>query len=324
MKNYKYSIIYTLRRIAIFLSFIIGVFCWFQGSILPQTNFLPVGGATNDCVNGPAQVSNDAPIIGNPLHGEPPLTVSFVASESYGNTASYSWNFGDGKTGSGRVIEHVFQIAAQYSISLTVTEDKGSSQKFSIEVLVENPEYSVGKMSDGPKAILLSSSTAGEAPLVVLFDGSGSLGDKDSLTYSWEFGDGTTGTGDFISQCYGTPATYMAILTVVDKTSISNTTNTQITVFDTPEKNLPPIVGFSMTQVNDMTPVTVLFDATKSTDPDGAIVSYDWNFGDGSYGSGQVITHTFTDRGEYAVELRVSDNRGVMASASIPVTAQYP
>ena len=54
----------------------------------------------------------------------------------------------------------------------------------------------------------------------------------------------------------------------------------------------------------------VNFDGSSSSDPDGSIVAYEWDFGDGSTGSGEVVTHEYSEKGDYTVILTVTDNDG--------------
>ena len=68
-------------------------------------------------------------------------------------------------------------------------------------------------------------------------------------------------------------------------------------------------------------PLPVQFDASTSYDTDGKIISYEWEFGDGTTGSGVRPTHTYTNPGEYVVTLRVHDDRGGEDSATDTVTA---
>ena len=64
---------------------------------------------------------------------------------------------------------------------------------------------------------------------------------------------------------------------------------------------------------------TIIFDASDSYDPDGTILSYDWDFGDGEVGSGINASHVFTQPGQYTVTLIVTDNNGSTFSKSIIV-----
>jgi hypothetical protein len=56
---------------------------------------------------------------------------------------------------------------------------------------------------------------------------------------------------------------------------------------------------------------TVDFDASQSVDNDGRIVSYGWSFGDGVYGNGAVVSHSYTKGGTYQVVLNITDDDGL-------------
>ena len=82
----------------------------------------------------------------------------------------------------------------------------------------------------------------------------------------------------------------------------------------------PPIASFTATPTNGEAPLTVDFDATASSDPNGSIVSYNWDYDDGSiFGLGTVTSHEYTFPGSYTVTLTVTDNEGATASATTPV-----
>jgi len=78
--------------------------------------------------------------------------------------------------------------------------------------------------------------------------------------------------------------------------------------------NEPPVALFSLSPSSGLAPLTVDFDASASYDPDGAVVQYDWLFGDGGTAAGRTATHVFEKRGAYAVKLTVLDDRGKSAS----------
>lgn len=75
-------------------------------------------------------------------------------------------------------------------------------------------------------------------------------------------------------------------------------------------------------QVVKKTPVEVSFDASSSSDSDGSIVSYSWNFGDGSTGTGKTVSNTYDSTGDYQVKLTVTDGRGLMDSESMTVSVK--
>ncbi len=80
--------------------------------------------------------------------------------------------------------------------------------------------------------------------------------------------------------------------------------------------NLPPNASFTAGTTN----LTVNVDASGSSDPDGTIVSYAWNFGDGSTGSGVTASHTYASAGTYTVTLTVTDDDGATDSSNQSVT----
>jgi len=88
--------------------------------------------------------------------------------------------------------------------------------------------------------------------------------------------------------------------------------------------NLHPVAEFTFSPDEEYASVEVLFDASASADPDGHIVRYDWDFGDGETGRGVQVTHTYRDDGEYQVRLTVRDNRGAEGTASATVTVLNP
>ena len=71
---------------------------------------------------------------------------------------------------------------------------------------------------------------------------------------------------------------------------------------------LPPVADFSASQVPDT--LTVDFDASASYDPDGTIVDYAWDFGDGNFGTGVAASHTYAAPGSYNVTLTVTGDFG--------------
>ncbi|TDN90932.1 PKD domain-containing protein [Microbacterium sp. BK668] len=84
--------------------------------------------------------------------------------------------------------------------------------------------------------------------------------------------------------------------------------------------NQPPVAAFT-TSVNSL---QVAFNGSTSSDPDGTIATWSWNFGDGRTGSGATPTVTYLAAGTYTVTLTVTDDRGATASTSSPVTVGPP
>mgnify|MGYP001054287063 CR=1 FL=1 len=93
-----------------------------------------------------------------------------------------------------------------------------------------------------------------------------------------------------------------------------------------PPGDLPPLPEFSFSPTTGLAPLEVTFDASGSTDPDGTIVRYSWDFGDGSSGLGQVVSHVYRKSGAFRVGLTVTDNLGARATktALIEVMSLQP
>ena len=82
-------------------------------------------------------------------------------------------------------------------------------------------------------------------------------------------------------------------------------------LFDNRLVNMPPVPSFDITHPGMILPVVdqpIAFDASASYDPDGWLVSHDWDFSDGSNDNGMVVEHVFTEVGTYTVSLTVTDN----------------
>ncbi len=87
-----------------------------------------------------------------------------------------------------------------------------------------------------------------------------------------------------------------------------------------------PIASFTFTGGTILTAVSVSFNGTTSYDPDGTIVGYSWDFGDGSTGSGATPTHSYSIAGTYSVKLNVTDNSGStnVSTQTVTITDRPP
>ncbi|MEM7277240.1 MAG: M14 family zinc carboxypeptidase [Pseudomonadota bacterium] len=87
-----------------------------------------------------------------------------------------------------------------------------------------------------------------------------------------------------------------------------------------PPSNQSPTASFSET----CTDLQCSFDATASSDTDGTIASYSWDYGDGNSGSGSNTNHTYASAGSFSVTLTITDNAGATATQSKTLSVQAP
>lgn len=261
-------------------------------------------------------VENSRPLAeftADPTSGNAPLDVSFDASASWDpndTIVSYEWDFDDGTTGSGVTTNHTFTSEGEYTVVLTVTDTFGATDTFAqnIEVIENRP----------PECALSVNPHSGPAELDVTFNALWSDPEGDTVTPQLlEFGDGSPDAIDPsfpYDYTYTLVGTFRATLTVEDDHGNQATCDTAILVSE--PDNIPPEALFDYTPDGGVADLLVSFDAGASNDPDGTITSYDWDFGDGSNGTGVTTTHTYTNAGVYSIILTVTDDDGATDTAT--------
>lgn len=256
----------------------------------------------------PPTAAVSADVTAGPL----PLTVAFDgsgSSDSDGKVIDYRWNFGDGTSASGESlsqVSHTFESEGTFPVTLTVLDNDLRTDTATIEI----------KVSSGPRAVITPSVTRGEAPLAVTFDGSSSKAFNGSIeNWSWDFGDGTQDSGVSVSHVFQHGGRYIVTLTVTDNTGETGAAEVEIVVLE------KPTAVFAVAPSLGRVPFEAAFDASASSDPDGTIESYIWNFGDGPIELEALTTHVFTTAGTIVVSLEVTDNDNLSAIALGTVVA---
>jgi len=87
------------------------------------------------------------------------------------------------------------------------------------------------------------------------------------------------------------------------------------------DRAIGPQADFTATPRFDYPPLEVTLDASASSSPNGAIVSYNWDLGDGETATGVTVTHTYTEKGVYAITLVVTDSAGEIGARTRSVEA---
>lgn len=220
------------------------------------------------------------------------------SSDPDGRIISYLWDFGDGARSEGAMAEYAYETPGTYSARLTVTDDSGTASRARTDEATIR--VNAAPVADaGPDQLVTASA--------VQFDGSRS-GDADDriVSYEWDFGDGETGSGPNPTHVYREPGTYTVRLTVTDASGTArNSADDTMTVV----VNTPPIADAGPDLIG-APGEELIFQGTRSIDPDGDIAAYDWDFKDGTTGRGPVASHAFATSGRYYVQLKVTDNTG--------------
>ncbi len=154
----------------------------------------------------------------------------------------------------------------------------------------------------------------------VLFDGSTSLAGVGAVitNYRWDFGDGSTGSAVSTTHQYSAVGTYRVTLTVTDSSGLSTTSAPQLVTVSAGEL---PAASFLFSPTAPTAGSPVFFNASASVAGTGhRIVSYRWNWGDGSPSStGVTRSHTFAAPGTYVVVLTVTDEVGQTHTVNVQV-----
>ena len=171
-----------------------------------------------------------------------------------------------------------------------------------------------------PVAVINASPQDGHAPLTVTFDASRSHDDAGIAEYHWDFGDPhdtLPASSATATHTFQYPGTYLVKLTVIDE---DGTLDSEILAIIA--TNPPPVASFSVSNERPSAGALVDFDASGSYDPNGEVVAYSWDFGDGNTGSGAKTNHSYTDVDYYVVTLTVTDDQGETGTARLAIITQ--
>jgi PKD repeat protein len=151
----------------------------------------------------------------------------------------------------------------------------------------------------------------GATNTVFTFDGTISTDpDGQIVSFQWDFGDGKTQVGAVVSHKFKTVGTYEVTMKAVDNDDAGNIATQPLTVF----AGTGPVAKFVIQPKTGDVNTTYSFSALNSSDSDGSIVRYSWDFGNGDTAIGETATVRFGKPGIYGVTLVVTDNDGLQSS----------
>jgi len=254
----------------------------------------------------------------------PNQPVTFDATASCGGPVSssgacqsssvltYSWNFGDGSTASGVVVQHSFSNVAKFTVTLTVTNDRGLSASKPLDVTVTASALPTANFTTSPASIQVLDT--------VFFNATSSFvpAGRTIRSYDWDFGDGTPhGSGVMTTHAYAVVNSYTVTLTVTDDIGQQGVKSNPVSV-----GTGAPVASFTSSVSNPATH-TMTFDGSGSVAVGAATISsYQWAFGDGqAFGpsSSSAATHAYVAAGTFVVRLTVTDSLGRTGTSSVSV-----
>ncbi|SNS46681.1 PKD repeat-containing protein [Granulicella rosea] len=172
-----------------------------------------------------------------------------------------------------------------------------------------------------PKAAIIADNYLTYPGYPILFSGLGSSDPQnETLSYAWNFGDGSTGTGAQVLKGYAQAGSYTVSLKVTNTSGQSNSTSITIKIV------LPGTVPTANAggPYSGAIGAPITFNGSGSSDPQGQALTYAWTFGDGGSATGVSPTHTYTQPGGYSVTLVVTNASGIPASATSTASIAYP
>jgi PKD repeat protein len=262
-----------------------------------------------------------SPAFSAPGVVSPGASVSFdpVSSTSAGGYTSATWGFGDGggsfARGAPATSSHTFAAVGTYTVTLTLVDTFGNLATVSHTILVTQP----------PAAAFSSTPATPVAGSPVSFDGSASSDPSAAITsYSWDFGDGSDGSGATISHAYAAPGTYTVRLTVGDGAQSGSVAHAVTVASGALAPKGVPIARIARIRHHGVAGVPFRFHGSTSGDTGSPLVAYRWRFGDGGSAAGTSPRHTFKRIGTYSVSLTVTDASGQRSTSTRSIAVKAP
>ncbi len=252
-------------------------------------------------------IITDVPITGLVATNNSPTELGdatvLTATINTGTNVVYTWNFGDGIHGDGKVVTHTYTAVGNFTAQVTATNGYNSVTANTIVHILDIPI--AGLQAENSSPTYLGDTTWFSATIV-----SGT-----NPTYSWAFGDGGHGSGAFPNHVYPSLGVYTAVVTATNTVG-SLSTSTEVSILE------EPITG--LTAGNDSP--TYLGDATHFTAlvTGGTSVTYAWDFGDGTTGSGATPSHPYGDLGEFTAVVTATNSVSSQTATTLVTIVDMP
>jgi len=228
------------------------------------------------------------------------ITFTDTSTDTDGSISSWSWDFEDENTSTDENPTHSYDNDGTYTITLAVTDDDGATNQTNQTITISNSPPTANFTYTPHNATDLQTIT---------FTNCSSDTDGTISNCTWAFGDGTTNYSmNTTSHQYSDNGTYTVTLNVTDDDGDTDEYSTTITI-----SNVGPTADFTVEPANPKVGETIWFNDTSS-DQDGSIDEWSWDFGDESSNTSKNATHTYSTLQSYDVTLTVTDNDGNSSS----------
>ncbi len=218
---------------------------------------------------------------------------------AFGKIIKRRWSFGDGTFSEETTPRHLYKEPGTYRVILEVWSGIVCAESLTktIEVM-PNPAagFTTANVCEGTPA---------------RFTNTTQIRGGGALTYTWNFGDGTTSSEPSPAHLYKAPGTYTVALAVKAANSCEQSFTSSITVYPTPKADFSPSVG-CVTDVVSFQDMSSLLN--------GNLTTWAWDFGDGTTASTQHPSHTYAREGTYPVKLTVSSALGCTHTITKAIT----
>jgi aqualysin 1 len=228
------------------------------------------------------------------------------SSDPDGQVVAWNWDYGDGFGSTLQNPFHIYNAPGTYTVTLVVTDNDGATGTATQQVTLPAGEGG----NTAPRADF----TASCSGLTCDFTDTSTDPDGTVTAWSWDFGDGQGATERNPSHTYAAGGSYTVTLTVTDDAGETGTATRTLNLSDG-STNSPPTADFSASCGENFCQFTDL-----STDADGTVVAWNWDYGDGFGSTLRNPFHIYDAPGTYTVTLVVTDNDGATGTASGNVT----
>ena len=232
------------------------------------------------------------------------LTMSATGTDPGADTPIFRWDFGDGtQLATGASVGHVYADEGTYTITLTLTDDNGAVDTQTSTITISNVN---------PSIVFTNFPAGGDEGATLLFEAAATDVLADTLTYTWDFNDGTIAVGASVTHVYADEGNPNVVLTVTDGDGGSVSASQVV-----PIQNVDPQIA------NVAVPATggegqAIAMSADAVDAAGDAMTFVWDYGDGTSdtyalplgNNSSSTTHAYADEGTYQITITVTDGDG--------------